>query len=485
MYRFLGCGRWFGQVARVVGVGILLTALQVEASGLSSNWVQTGTFQMSSTLDAFGDAVALQGTTMVAMAPNIFPHIPPSMYVFNETGTNWQLTQSVSMSNIINQSGMVTFQNSDSSVALCGGTMVVGMSSIYTNNYSSISGYADILNRQGANWAQSASLSMVAGGQYSFGSSVALTDRGTRLMIGANWQDSVSFYDLVGSSWVPRGTISGNSGSKFGDQVAIDGDWAIVGAQTAYPRAAYVCNWNGGSWQQNTTLLATTNSDGYNFGRSVGISGDYAAVANGWGGQSPYKIVGTTNFGVRIYHYDGAHWLSQAMLGFGGPNVTNMCLALALQGSRLAAVMCPTVNGSNLNVICVYDRTGTNWVCTAAWTNSNSQCCCVALDGNRLVVGAGGGGGIGPAPGVVYTYEIPALTITPPQTGNLHFTPGTSASLTWTNEPGITYEVLTTTNLQQGFVTVATNNVQGLLGTNSVTIPIDSAPSRYFKVVVQ
>jgi hypothetical protein len=82
----------------------------------------------------------------------------------------------------------------------------------------------------------------------------------------------------------------------FGRSVAIDGDYAIVGADRTTTRvpssgSAYIFRRTGtNTWDAGTKILASDAAASDWFGYSVGISGDYAIVGahlNDDGGSTP------------------------------------------------------------------------------------------------------------------------------------------------------------------------------------------------------
>ncbi|NND34764.1 MAG: hypothetical protein HKN76_19420, partial [Saprospiraceae bacterium] len=97
----------------------------------------------------------------------------------------------------------------------------------------------------------------------------------------------------------------------FGYDVAIDGDYAIVGAPlqggfgTQQAGAAYIFVQSGGMWTYQKKLTPPWGGDfGDQFGYSVDISGDYAIV-----GAINTDIYSTSNAGAAyIYQRGGTQW---------------------------------------------------------------------------------------------------------------------------------------------------------------------------------
>ncbi|TAE32990.1 MAG: hypothetical protein EAZ91_03785 [Cytophagales bacterium] len=127
-----------------------------------------------------------------------------------------------------------------------------------------------------------------------FGFSVAMD--GNYAVVGASGassdQGKAYVFARLGNTWVEQAILTapgGATGDYFGTSVAISGDYIVVGAYSRDVRVsssvtntdqgtAYVFVRSGTTWTLQTTLL---NSDGAafdNFGSSVSIAGDYILV---------------------------------------------------------------------------------------------------------------------------------------------------------------------------------------------------------------
>lgn len=115
--------------------------------------------------------------------------------------------------------------------------------------------------------------------------------------------------------WVERTKLLAADGidrDLFGVAVAISGDNAIVGApgnadHGAYSGSAYIYHWSGTGWVQQAELEPSDLQAGDEFGGSVAIAGDYAAVgAPGF----DLDVLTAANSGcVYFYHWDGSSWI--------------------------------------------------------------------------------------------------------------------------------------------------------------------------------
>jgi len=281
----------------------------------------------------FGRSVALSGdgTTAVVGAPGN-PGYRGGAYVFTTSGSGiW--SQVAVLTAVLPASGADGDQFG-LSVAVSGDgmTAVVGAWGVANNT-----GAAYVFTTSGGGgWSLAATLT-AAGGliKGGFGSSLALSDDGTTLVVGAfkkiqhtdppskewseaHWATGAAYVFTTsgGSSWshVATFTADDSSGSNFGWSVAISGDGTtiVVGARavSSYTGAAYVFTTSGGRWtNQNGGVSSSTGacvfftSEGVSwsmvaeltiadlktysrFGENVAVSGDGTTVVvdayKGW-----------------------------------------------------------------------------------------------------------------------------------------------------------------------------------------------------------
>lgn len=153
------------------------------------------------------------------------------------------------------------------------------------------------------------------------GSSVALSDDGLVLAVGAPGYSSemlpgagptgwVRVYAWSGTTWVQRGTTQygRNDHDRFGYSVSLSDDGSVL-AVGAPQRDAYANNagqttiltWANGSWGETATINGSAASD--QSGRSVSLNGDGSRVAIG------APSAGGSNTGdVRVFGVGGGLW---------------------------------------------------------------------------------------------------------------------------------------------------------------------------------
>jgi hypothetical protein len=379
--------------------------------------------------DAFGIAVALSSdgntlavgargeassTTGINSNPNRLAPSAGAVYVFTRNAGNWSQQAYVKASNA---------EASDffgSSVALSGdgNTLAVGspFESSSTTGINSTpdelafaAGAVYVYTRSAGAWSQQAYVK--ASNTESadlFGNSVALSNDGNTLAVGAPLEDS-------GLTGVTAGGVS----EATSGNASIDS-----GAVYVYARGA-------SSWTQQAYVKASNTGDGDNFGNSVSLSGDGSTLAAG----APFEASSTTGVGsapneaalnsgaAYVYTRSAGSWSHQAYVKASntgaGDNFGNS-VALSGDGSTLA-VGAPFEDGSGFGIdstpdefaadagaVYVFTKNAGTWSQQAYVKAFNTGAVdnfgmSVALnsDGNTLAVGAqledGNGTGIGSA----------------------------------------------------------------------------------------
>ena len=266
------------------------------------------------------------------------------------------------------------------SVALAGNILAVGSASDNDGNGAN-SGAVYVFEKSGGSWRQTLKISESRGRgslhvsldpNDEFGRSVALSEAGTVLVVGAPGDDddgngsnsgAAYVFEKSGSSWEqtlklsavgsdPDGlNVSLNADDRFGFSVGVSGDSLVVGApyndesgnesSDADSGAAYVFERSGGSWEQTLKISGSSGSDrlsvdlGANetFGVSVSLSGTSLAVGSEADGRTGK---------VRVFRKTSGSWdetmeLSGSSLPEGiGPN-DRFGSSVALYGDAMAA----------------------------------------------------------------------------------------------------------------------------------------------------
>ena len=137
-----------------------------------------------------------------------------------------------------------------------------------------------------------------------FGSSVAISSNGSRVVVGgvgsATVNSAVRVYDYNGSQWQLVGSaLQGTTSNKFGHSVAIssDGSRIVVGAYADSKGRVRMYELDNNQWNQIGTLAGVTPEDEY--GWDVDVSGDGTRFIIG----IPGTTSSFTDGAVKLYNY--------------------------------------------------------------------------------------------------------------------------------------------------------------------------------------
>ncbi|MCF7954753.1 MAG: FG-GAP repeat protein [Phycisphaerae bacterium] len=178
-------------------------------------------------------------------------------------------------------------------------------------------------NDQSSTWVQHAILNPPGDSQEnSFGCAVSIS--GNYAIVGAKDDNSIDYssgaafvFKCEEDSWTLCQKITaldGEEAARFGSNVAIDGDTAIIGAPGDNDKgtsagAAYIFKIEGDSWIQKQKLFASNENGGDYFGTNVDICGKNAIV-----GAYGKETNGTHSGAAYIFHFDGNNWFEQDKL---------------------------------------------------------------------------------------------------------------------------------------------------------------------------
>ncbi len=376
--------------------------------------------------DAFGNATAISGNTLVVGAPsetsnatgvngnqsNNSAQLAGAAYVFVRNGTNWVQQAYLKASN----TGVNDIFGSV--VAISGDTIVIGApyeasSATGVNgnqgNGTSGSGAAYVFVRTGTNWSQQAYLK-ASNTHWNDVFGVAVAVSGDTVVVGAEFESSGSagvngdgsdlsapgagaayVFVRTGTRWAQQaylkasnpdgGPIRGGNpyGDWFGGSVAVSGDLIVVGApdegsnatgvdgdqsdnSAVSSGAAYVFARTGTSWSQEAYLKASNTGAGDLFGATVCISGDTVVVGALYEG----------NGAAYVFVRTGTTWSLQAYLK--ASNTEGRALfggAVSISGDTV--VVGAYGESSDSGAAYVFVRTGTNWTQQAYLKASNTE----------------------------------------------------------------------------------------------------------------
>lgn len=274
--------------------------------------------------DRFGEAVAIDGDTIVVGAPfeDSSSQTTPdeasassgAVYVFTRTGTVWSEQAYVKATNI------GAGDNFGGAVAISGDTIAVGAigedgSSRVINGprteTAAAAGAAYVFTRSGTSWSEQAYVkSSNADAGDTFGCAVSLSadtlavgafqERSNATNVGGNATDNSAInagaayvFTRSGTTWTQQAYVKASNtdaGDEFGRALSVDGDLLVVGAEgedssgvetsntLSNAGAAYVYRRAGTVWTTDGYIKATRIAQDTNFGASVGIDRNHLIV---------------------------------------------------------------------------------------------------------------------------------------------------------------------------------------------------------------
>ena len=281
------------------------------------------------------------------------------------------------------------------SLAIDGDTALVG--AILDKGDSNYTGSVYVYVRSGVTWNIQTKLHADTAGSMLFGNDVAL--EGDTALVGAcedyyNGIDAGSVFVFVrnGTTWTQQAKLHASDEhgyDNFGSSVSLSGDSALIGAHSNdgdFIGSAYVFTRTGTAWTEEAKLLPSGGSSENLFGNSVDIDGDTALI----GAVRDNNFTGSAYVFIR----SGTIWTQQQRLSAadGVPyDVFGHSVALsgdtALIGKPGYQYM--PIMGSGY----VFTRNGVNWTEQMVLHSSDGYPgdlfgYCVDIDGDTNIIGA-------------------------------------------------------------------------------------------------
>jgi hypothetical protein len=284
----------------------------------------------------FGQAVAIDGDTLVVGAPGMTTGDGTTglVYIFHRTGTTWTFSVNMSIE------GAAEGDRIGAAVSIDATTVVAG-----APGDNSGRGAAWVFDYDGVSWDTEAVLTDPVGAAGDgLGGSVDVD--GDTVMAGATGDDwgmtnavsnvgSVAWFSRSGGVWTYRNTLrppDPTADSGFGGSIALSNGRLLVGAMTktvnglAGAGKAYVFGSDGATWGLETSMTAPTPAADSLYGSSVALDGPTALVgeffANGYRGKA--------------YFYTGLSgvWTMRQTIDMEGesPSVTQLGTSAGLSG---------------------------------------------------------------------------------------------------------------------------------------------------------
>ena len=322
--------------------------------------------------------------------------------VYEFGGGTWtQLGSDIDGEAVMDQSGYSVSLSSD------GTTVAIG--AIYNDGNGNSSGHVRIYEFSGGTWTQ---LGSDIDGEAIFdqsGWSVSLSSDGTRVAIGAIGNDAnggnsgqVRIYEFSGGTWTQLGSdIDGEAANdNSGNSVSLSSDGTRVAIGAPYNDGngnasghVRVYEFSGGTWTQLGSDIDGEAEDNYS-GNSVSLSSDGTRVAIGANGNDgSYNYAGH----VRVYEFSGGTWnqLGSDIEGEAANDNSGRSVSLSSDGTRVA-IGAPynDENGSNSGHVRIYELSGGTWTQLAtdidgeAADDQSGYSVSLSSDGTTVAIGA-------------------------------------------------------------------------------------------------
>jgi len=365
--------------------------------------------------DLFGDSVSIDGDYALigAYEDDDNGDYSGSAYIFKRDGTVW-----TEQSKLLPSDGE-SMECFGGSVSIDGDYALIGVSNDDDNGYGSGSAY--IFKRDGTVWNEQSKLLPSDGKEgHTFGCSVAID--GDYALIGAVGDDdngaysgSAYIFKCDGTVWNEQSKLlpsDGEDNECFGVSVSIDGDYTIIGApgdnDFGYDSGSvYIFKRDGTVWNEQSKLLPSDGESSEFFGMYVSISGDYALIGV-WGDDDN----GDRSGSAYIFKQDGNIWTQQVkLLPSDGKTCGYFGFSVSINGDyAIIGGYGDDDNGNNAGSVYVFKRIGATWfrhVKLLAPDGIEDDCFgwSVSLDGDYAIIGAVGADGYEPGSGSVYVFK--------------------------------------------------------------------------------
>ena len=381
-------------------------AVHVFEEGVGS-WTESTTLTVatSQSNDHMGIALAAADGKLVAGADgnDAVASNGGVAYVFSRPmGGSWTLEDTLT------PAGLASQDSAGSAVALGSGVVLVGLPN--ADDFGSNTGAVAVFHNDAGSWLQQTRLDAGRGSVFdAFGTSVAID--GNFAVIGAPGDDTAAdgagaayvFEDVAGTWQLVTSLLAsdGAIGHAFGSVVDIHAGRAVVGAPGAVPGNVYVFEAASG-WSE--TQRVGSPGDLFDFGYALALDGDRLVVSGISGG-----------FGsVTVYDHDSANgWQESTRLEPDIPaSSTRFADAVALHGDTVVVgARLDDEMDQDAGAAYVFQRTGSSAWTQAAQLSAEDGAAfhyfgtAVGIHGTTAVVGAPGTDFAGSNTGAVYVFE--------------------------------------------------------------------------------
>jgi hypothetical protein len=277
--------------------------------------------------DLFGYSVGVSGdgTTAVIGAFNDEDQNGDdagSAYVFQRENGGWSEETILAVSDsdaAIEESGLLHERDVSVTVSGDGTTVIIG--AIDEDPGGGHVGSAYVFQRNGGQWGEETQLTATDGDEDDgFGGAVTVSSDGTTAVIGAighGLSGSAYVFQREEGRWREEAKLDAAAGDGNSIGVSGDGTTAVIGAIDENPNgprvgSAYVFQWDGGQWSEETQLTVPDSDENNGFGRSVGVSSDGTTAVIGAPTDRDPNEDGAGS--VYVFQRDGGQWNEETKL---------------------------------------------------------------------------------------------------------------------------------------------------------------------------
>lgn len=309
---------------------------------------------------------------------------------FSGDGTHaasfWEIATDLAFTNIVHNSGrdttnLVQYDISNTSFVMDALTTYYARVK-HESNYGVVSGYSDVVSfTTKMNFAQGIFSEIIESSDRAasdrFGKVLACAKNANVMVVGSPYSDptmslagSAYVYRLVGGSWIQEtkliATGTGVGADEVGTAVAIsaDGNTIVLGAirndtKASNSGCAHIFKYVSTSWVLDDTIYASNGSAvGIGFGASVAVSGDGSVVAVGTLGG-----VGAVVRSVYIFTKPSTVWVERDKIDNPGAADDYFGTYISMSGDGITLI----INGHrtyNNGKAYIYEYMGSSWAIT-------------------------------------------------------------------------------------------------------------------------
>lgn len=354
-------------------VSTLLGCFILKVHGITETEIITNS--VATAADKFGLRVALSGDVAIAGAQERNTYAGEA-YIYRFNGSFWNEEQTLAAADAVSSDYFGSSAGISGDVAIVGaresnsgGISNSGAAYVFRYDGSTWDTGTKIKASDGASGDNFGISSDISGDWAVVGASFA--DVSNTVNAGKVY---VFHFD---GSWIEEQIITPSpyySNGYFGTSVAIDGDVLIIGAQghSVSTGAAYIYRYNGSLWVEDASLTASDSVSQDFFGNSVSIVNDLAIV-----GARYHHTAGLDNAGAAyVFRYNGTSWVTDTKLVADDAAASDQFGVSVSIGNNIAAVgaLARDSGGvSNAGSVYMFTSDGSSWDTGTVLTASDGE----------------------------------------------------------------------------------------------------------------